>query len=100
MLAEALQPLKDAIAAASSAGTPLRITGHGSKDFYGGEPQGELLSTQALNGVTAYEPSELFVSVLAGTPIAGLEALLAQHGAEVGRQMHAPPRHLAGAATM
>jgi glycolate oxidase FAD binding subunit len=78
MLAEALQPLKDAIAAASSAGTPLRITGHGSKDFYGGEPQGQPLSTQALNGVTAYEPSELFVSVLAGTPIAGLEALLAQ----------------------
>jgi hypothetical protein len=74
MLAEALQPLKDAIAQ----GQPLRITGHGSKDFYGGDLVGTPLSTQALNGVTAYEPSELFVSVLAGTPIAGVEALLLQ----------------------
>ena len=58
--------------------TPLRITGQGSKDFYGEAPQGEPLSTLAMNGVTAYEPSELFVSALAGTPIADVEALLAQ----------------------
>ncbi|MFO1228516.1 glycolate oxidase subunit GlcE [Roseateles sp.] len=76
MLAEALQPLKDAIAAATESRQPLRITGHGSKDFYGGDLVGTPLSTQALNGITAYEPSELFVSVLAGTPIGGLEALL------------------------
>ncbi|MCE4554221.1 glycolate oxidase subunit GlcE [Pelomonas cellulosilytica] len=68
---------------------PLRITGHGSKDFYGEAPAGEPLSTLALNGVTAYEPSELFISVLAGTPIYDVEALLAQH-----RQRFAfePPR--------
>ncbi|MFG6412847.1 glycolate oxidase subunit GlcE [Roseateles sp. DC23W] len=58
--------------------TPLRITGHGSKDFYGEAPQGEPLSTLALNGITAYEPSELYVSVLAGTPLADLEGALAQ----------------------
>jgi glycolate oxidase FAD binding subunit len=58
---------------------PLRFTGHGSKDFYGEAPRGELLSTLALNGITAYEPSELFVSVLAGTPLVELEALLAQN---------------------
>ncbi len=69
--------------------TPLRLTGHGSKDFYGGPLQGEPLSTLALNGVTAYEPSELYISVLAGTPIADVEALLAQQ-----RQRFAfePPR--------
>lgn len=68
---------------------PLRFTGHGSKDFYGGALQGEPLSTLALNGVTAYEPSELFISVLAGTPVFDVEALLAQH-----RQRFAfePPR--------
>ncbi|RZJ11183.1 MAG: glycolate oxidase subunit GlcE [Rubrivivax sp.] len=71
----ALQPLRDAVLA----GQPLRITGHGSKDFYGEVPQGEPLSTLALSGVTAYEPSELFVSALAGTPIYDVEALLAQH---------------------
>ncbi|WP_457426112.1 glycolate oxidase subunit GlcE [Roseateles sp. P5_E7] len=71
----ALHPLREAVLA----GQPLRITGHGSKDFYGEVPQGEPLSTLALNGVTAYEPSELFISALAGTPIGDVEALLAQH---------------------
>lgn len=57
---------------------PLRIQGHGSKDFYGEAPRGEPLSTLEMNGVTAYEPSELFVSALAGTPISDVEALLAK----------------------
>lgn len=70
-LADLQQQLRDAR-------TPLRITGHGSKDFYGEAPVGEPLSTLALNGVTAYEPSELFISVLAGTPVFDVEALLAQ----------------------
>lgn len=72
-----------------AARTPLRITGHGSKDFYGETPRGEPLSTLALNGITAYEPSELFISVLAGTPLADVEAQLAQQ-----RQRFAfePPR--------
>lgn len=72
-----------------AARAPLRITGHGSKDFYGGPLQGEPLSTLGLTGVTAYEPSELYVSALAGTPIAEVEALLAQQ-----RQRFAfePPR--------
>lgn len=74
--AAALEPLREAIRAAR---TPLRITGHGSKDFYGEVPQGEPLSTLALSGITAYEPSELFVSALAGTPLSELEAALAAH---------------------
>lgn len=67
---------------AGRARQPLRFTGHGSKDFYGealSTMGGEPLSTLALNGITAYEPSELFVSVLAGTPLAELEELLAQN---------------------
>lgn len=57
---------------------PLRFTGHGSKDFYGEPARGEPLSTLALNGITAYEPSELYLSALAGTPIADVEAVLAE----------------------
>lgn len=69
--------------------TPLCITGHGSKDFYGEAPRGEPLSTLALNGITAYEPSELFISALAGTPLADLEATLA---AQRQRLAFEPPR--------
>ncbi len=58
---------------------PLRFTGHGSKDFYGEPPAGEPLSTLGLRGITAYEPSELYVSVLAGTPLAELEAALLEN---------------------
>ena len=65
-------------AAASS--SHLRIRGGGSKDFYGETLEGELLGTSSLNGVVSYEPSELVVTALAGTPLAELEALLLAQG--------------------
>lgn len=61
--------------------TPLRIRGGGSKDFHGGVPlQGEALDTRAYCGIVSYEPSELVVTARAGTPLAEVEALLAEHG--------------------
>lgn len=79
-LDHALTQLTDRIQAARADGTPLRIRGGGSKDFYGHSLQGEVLDTTPLNGIVSYEPSELVVTVGAGTPLAELEALLAQHG--------------------
>lgn len=76
-----------------AARTPLRITGHGSKDFYGEVPTGEPLSTLALNGITAYEPSELYVSALAGTPLADVEAALAPNRQRLAFE---PPRFAGG----
>jgi glycolate oxidase FAD binding subunit len=76
----ALRQIAERIRAAAADGTLLRIRGGGTKDFYGEPPQGEPLSTTALAGVTSYEPSELVVSVRAGTPLAELEALLAAQG--------------------
>jgi len=76
----ALHHLTDRIRAASADHTPLRIRGHGSKDFYGETPQGELLDTTACTGIVSYEPSELVVTVRAGTPLAELEAALAEQG--------------------
>lgn len=58
--------------------TCLRIHGGASKDFYGELLQGELLDTRAYTGITSYEPSELVVSVRAGTPLSELEAALAE----------------------
>ncbi|HEY0823643.1 MAG TPA: glycolate oxidase subunit GlcE, partial [Ramlibacter sp.] len=76
----ALAPLVDRIRAAAAQGTPLRIRGGGSKDFYGETLQGELLPTSGLRGIVNYEPSELVVTVRAGTPLAELEQVLAARG--------------------
>ena len=65
---------------AAAAGTALRIRGGGSKDFYGQALSGEIVDTTPLNGVVSYEPSELVVTALAGTPLAELEALLLAQG--------------------
>jgi glycolate oxidase FAD binding subunit len=75
-----LQHLTDRIRASSADKTPLRIRGAGSKDFLADQLQGEVLDMTALRGIVSYEPSELVVTVKAGTPLAELEAALAEQG--------------------
>jgi glycolate oxidase FAD binding subunit len=65
---------------AAGSGTALRIVGGGSKDWYGQSLQGEVFDTRKHAGVVAYEPSELVITVRCGTPLAELEAELAQQG--------------------
>lgn len=89
----ALDNIVERVRAATAHGTPLRIRGGGTKDFYGERAEGELLDTRGLTGVVAYEPSELVVTVRAGTPLAELEALLARHGQCLPFE---PPRFAAG----
>ena len=69
-------------AAAQTAGDrkKFRIHGSGSHDFYGESLEGELLETRGLNGISQYEPSELVVTVAAGTPLHELEAALSEQG--------------------
>jgi glycolate oxidase FAD binding subunit len=76
----ALQQITERIRAAAADGTALRIRGGGSKDFYGQSLQGEVLDTRPLNGIVSYEPTELVVTVRAGTPLAELEAALDEKG--------------------
>ena len=76
----ALSQIAERIRAAAADATPLRIRGGGTKDFHGETPHGEILSTTALTGITSYEPSELVVTVRGGTPLAELEAVLAEKG--------------------
>lgn len=92
----ALQLITDQVRVAAAAGTALRIRGGGSKDFYGEPAAGELLDTQPLTGITSYEPSELVVTVRAGTPLAELEAVLAERG----QCLPFEPPHFEGAATV
>lgn len=75
-----LNALIERIRDAAAHHTPLRIRGGGSKDFYGQSLHGEVLDTRGYSGITSYEPSELVVTVRAGTPLAELEAALAEKG--------------------
>ncbi|HET6599551.1 MAG TPA: glycolate oxidase subunit GlcE [Burkholderiaceae bacterium] len=76
----ALQRLVDRVQAARAAGAQLCIRGGGSKDFYGEAPQGEMLDTRVLEGISSYEPTELVVTARCGTSLAELETLLAAQG--------------------
>ena len=76
----ALQVLIDRVQSALSAGAQLNIRGGGTKDFYGEAPQGDLLDTRVLEGISSYEPTELVVTSRCGTSLAELEALLAEKG--------------------
>ncbi len=76
----ALEAMRAQVLAAGRARTPLRIRGAGTKDFLGGVPAGEILDTRALEGLVSYEPSELVVTVRAGTRLSVLEERLRAHG--------------------
>lgn len=72
--------LIEQVRSAAAAGTSLRITGGHTKAFYGEPVRGEALPTTGWSGIVSHEPSELVVTVRAGTPLAELEAVLAEQG--------------------
>jgi glycolate oxidase FAD binding subunit len=60
--------------------TPIEVLGTGSKRGIGRPVDAAaIISTQALTGVTLYEPSEMVMSALAGTKLSDIETLLAQN---------------------
>jgi len=74
----ALAQIVEQVRSARSRKVTLDIRGGGSKAFYGEPARGaEPLSLADLRGISSYEPSELVVTVRAGTPLAELEAALA-----------------------
>ena len=75
-----LNSLIDAVRQAAADGRTLRLRGGGSKDFWGQSLTGEVLSTRDYRGIVSYEPSELVVTARCGTPLAELEAALAEKG--------------------
>lgn len=76
----ALARLVDQVHTARAAKGTLDIRGGSTKSFYGEPAQGEPLDVRPLAGISSYEPSELVVTVRAGTPLAELEAALAERG--------------------
>jgi glycolate oxidase FAD binding subunit len=76
----ALSGLVDQVADARERGTPLDICGGGTKRFYGELPAGAPLDVTPLSGISSYEPTELVVTVRAGTSLQDLEAALQEQG--------------------
>ncbi|MGO4330684.1 glycolate oxidase subunit GlcE [Cupriavidus sp. 2TAF22] len=92
-----LDAFRDTIRRATDTRAPLRLRGGGSKDFYGQQLQGEVLDTRAYSGIVDYDPPELVITARCGTPLAQIEAALAER-----RQMLAfePPYFGDGATTI
>ncbi|RZS52154.1 glycolate oxidase subunit GlcE [Sphaerotilus mobilis] len=79
-MSKALNSLVERVRAARSDGRTLAIQGAGSKAFYGEAVHGDRLDTRELSGISSYEPSELVLTARAGTPLADVEAALAERG--------------------
>jgi glycolate oxidase FAD binding subunit len=85
-----------AIRDAGARGTPLRIRGGGSKDFYGRETAGEMLDTRSYSGIVDYEPTELVITARAGTSLAEIEEVMRGRG----QMLSCEPPRFAGDATL
>ncbi len=78
------QEVEQAVRWALSHDKALELAGQGSKRAIGRPSQTDLtLDLSALTGVTLYEPEELVLSAKAGTPLADIEALLAQNNQQL-----------------
>jgi glycolate oxidase FAD binding subunit len=77
---ESAEAVLEILAWAAAEETSLDIYGHRSKRGVGRPVQAECeLDLSGLTGVTLYEPEELVLSALAGTPMREIETLLARH---------------------
>ncbi len=73
--------LQTQIAQAIASRTPLKIIGGSSKGFYAAPTSATTpLELRGHCGIIAYEPSEMVITVRAGTPLALVEATLAAEG--------------------
>lgn len=97
-----LSELCDQVMTARAGHKPLFIVGGGTKGFYGNHravtPQDGhcLLDMTPYRGIVSYQPSELVVTARAGTPLAELEAALAEHG----QMLAFEPPHFGPGATL
>ena len=88
-----LAPIIDQVRAAQADRQPLDIRGGGTKGFLGEAERGAPLETRSASGITSYQPTELVVTALCGTPLETLEATLAERGQALAFE---PPRFAPG----
>ena len=78
MTEKLVQQYQHQLQEAYSSVTPLSIQGGGSKAFYGRRIVAEILDVSAYSGIIAYEPTELVITVRAGTTIVEIKEVLAK----------------------
>lgn len=93
---DTVRSLQQRVRNAAAKKASLVIRAGGTKDFYGNAPlpDHELLDPRGYCGVIDYEPSELVITACSGTPLAEVEAALAEHNQMLGFE---PPYFGAGA---
>jgi glycolate oxidase FAD binding subunit len=88
--------LAEAVRQAADSGLAVAIRGGGTKDFLGRAGARQALSTAAHRGVVSYAPTELTLTARSGTPLAEIEAVLAEQG----QQLPFEPPHFGAGATV
>ena len=88
--------LRDRIVAAAQEGAALMPRGSGSKAFYGRAVEAETLDVSGHRGIVHYEPTELMLTVRAGTPLAEIDAALSDSG----QMLAFDPPHFGGTGTI
>jgi glycolate oxidase FAD binding subunit len=74
------EELREVVAWAAAEETPLEILGGGSKRTFGRPVEaGTRVALAGIAGIDLYEPAELVMSAKAGTPVAEIEARLADN---------------------
>jgi glycolate oxidase FAD binding subunit len=73
-----IEHFREQVLGAVAAKRSLRIRGGGTKDWYGQSLEGDILDTRGYNGIIDYEPTELVITARCGTPLAEIDAVLAQ----------------------
>ena len=95
-MSDLLDAFRSEIRDAAESGRALRLRGGGTKDWYGQELEGDVLDTRAYRGIVDYDPAELVVTARCGTPLAELEAELAEHN----QMLAFEPPHFGADATL
>lgn len=93
---QAIEQFKEQVCAATANKTALRIRGGGTKDWYGQRLEGDILDTRAHKGIVDYEPTELVITARCGTPLAEIEAVLAERN----QMLAFEPPHFGEGATL
>jgi glycolate oxidase FAD binding subunit len=87
---------QERVRAAQAAGTPLRIRGGGTKDFFGERLEGEVFDVSGNAGIVDYDPTELVITARGGTRLADIEATMK----EAGQMLAFEPPHFGTDATL